>query len=165
MVSEKNRFWVERSTERIRMDYKECEWILRPDTESVELMKEHVKKTFRRKLMTNLGGFSGAFRWINIKAMESRCSFRNRRSQDEAKAAFLDGHDTVGIDCVICALIIACAGGKPVVFLDYIACGKIIRKRIADIVKGVSDGCLQAGCSLIGGETAEMPGFYPEDGI
>ncbi|HUM84113.1 MAG TPA: phosphoribosylformylglycinamidine cyclo-ligase [Lachnospiraceae bacterium] len=148
------------------MDYKSAGVDIEAGYKSVELMKEHVKKTFRPEVMTNLGGFSGAFSMDKYKAMEKPMLVSGTDGVGtKLKLAFLlDRHDTVGIDCVaMCVNDIACAGGEPLFFLDYIACGKNYPERIADIVKGVSDGCLQAGCSLIGGETAEMPGFYPED--
>lgn len=148
------------------MDYKSAGVDIEAGYKSVELMKEHVRKTFRPEVMTGLGGFSGAFSVERYKNMEKPMLVSGTDGVGtKLKIAFLmDRHDTVGIDCVaMCVNDIACAGGEPLFFLDYIACGKNVPEKIADIVKGVSEGCIQAGCSLIGGETAEMPGFYPEE--
>ena len=148
------------------MDYKSAGVDIEARYKSVELMKEHVRKTFRPEVMTGLGGFSGAFSVERYKNMEKPMLVSGTDGVGtKLKIAFLmDRHDTVGIDCVaMCVNDIACAGGEPLFFLDYIACGKNVPEKIADIVKGVSEGCIQAGCSLIGGETAEMPGFYPEE--
>ncbi len=120
------------------MDYKNAGVDIEAGYQSVELIKKHVQQTMRPEVLTNLGGFSGAF------SMEK--------------------HNTIGIDCVaMCVNDIACAGGEPLFFLDYIACGKNFPEKIAEIVSGVSEGCIQSNAALIGGETAEMPGFYPED--
>lgn len=148
------------------MDYKNAGVDIEAGYKSVELMKEHVKKTMRPEVLTNLGGFSGAFSMEKFKDMEKPTLVSGTDGVGtKLKLAFLmDKHDTVGIDCVaMCVNDIACAGGEPLFFLDYIACGKNTPEKIADIVKGVAEGCLQSGAALIGGETAEMPGFYPED--
>ena len=132
----------------------------------MELMKEHVKRTMRPEVLTGLGGFSGAFSMEKYKNMEKPTLVSGTDGVGtKLKLAFLmNKHDTVGIDCVaMCVNDIACAGGEPLFFLDYIACGKNIPERIATIVSGVAEGCRQAGAALIGGETAEMPGFYPVD--
>ena len=133
---------------------------------SVELMKEHIKKTMRPEVLTNIGGFSGAFSMEAFKNMEKPTLVSGTDGVGtKLKLAFImDRHDTVGIDCVaMCVNDIACAGGEPLFFLDYIACGKNVPEKIATIVSGVADGCAQSNAALIGGETAEMPGFYPED--
>lgn len=148
------------------MDYKNAGVDIEAGYRSVELMKQHVASTFRPEMLGGLGGFSGAFSIEKYKAMEKPTLVSGTDGVGtKLKLAFLmDKHDTVGIDCVaMCVNDIACAGGEPLFFLDYIACGKNVPEKIADIVKGVADGCVQAGCSLIGGETAEMPGFYPVD--
>ncbi len=148
------------------MDYKKAGVDIEAGYRSVELMKEHVKKTMRSEVLTNLGGFSGAFSMEKFKDMEKPTLVSGTDGVGtKLKVAFMmDKHDTVGIDCVaMCVNDIACAGGEPLFFLDYIACGKNEPEKIATIVKGVADGCLQSECALIGGETAEMPGFYPED--
>ena len=129
-------------------------------------MKKYVKETMRPEVLGGLGGFSGAFSMESFKNMEKPTLVSGTDGVGtKLKLAFLmDRHDTVGIDCVaMCVNDIACAGGEPLFFLDYIACGKNYPEKIASIVKGVADGCKQAGAALIGGETAEMPGFYPED--
>ena len=133
---------------------------------SVELMKEHVKKTLRPEVLTGLGGFSGAFSMERFKQMEKPTLVSGTDGVGtKLKLAFLmDKHDTIGIDCVaMCINDIACAGGEPLFFLDYIACGKNYPEKIADIVKGVAEGCLQSDAALIGGETAEHPGLMPEE--
>lgn len=148
------------------MDYKKAGVNIEAGYESVELMKEHIKKTMRPEVLTNIGGFSGAFSMAAFKDMEKPTLVSGTDGVGtKLKIAFeLDRHDTVGIDCVaMCVNDIACAGAEPLFFLDYIACGKNKPKRIAEIVKGVADGCAMAGAALIGGETAEMPGFYPID--
>lgn len=148
------------------MDYKKAGVDIEEGYRSVELMKEHIRKTMRPEVLTNIGGFSGAFSMEAFKKMEKPTLVSGTDGVGtKLKLAFLmDKHDTVGIDCVaMCVNDIACAGGEPLFFLDYIACGKNYPEKIADIVKGVADGCAQAGAALIGGETAEMPGFYPED--
>lgn len=148
------------------MDYKNAGVDIEAGYKSVELMKEHIKKTMRPEVLTNIGGFSGAFSMDAFKNMEKPTLVSGTDGVGtKLKLAFImDKHDTVGIDCVaMCVNDIACAGGEPLFFLDYIACGKNYPEKIASIVKGVADGCKQAGAALIGGETAEMPGFYPED--
>ena len=148
------------------MDYKSAGVDIEAGYRSVELMKEHVKKTMRSEVLTNLGGFSGAFSMEKFKQMEKPTLVSGTDGVGtKLKLAFLlDKHDTVGIDCVaMCVNDIACAGGEPLFFLDYIACGKNYPEKIAQIVKGVAEGCIQSDAALIGGETAEMPGFYPED--
>ena len=133
---------------------------------SVELMKQYVKRTMREEVLGGLGGFSGAFSLDKIKKMKDPVLLSGTDGVGtKQKIAFLlDQHDTVGIDCVaMCVNDIACAGGEPLFFLDYIACGKNYPEKIAQIVKGVAEGCIQSDAALIGGETAEMPGFYPED--
>ena len=132
---------------------------------SVELMKEHVKKTMIKGVCSDVGGFGGLFE-LDMTGIEKPVLVSGTDGVGtKLKLAFLlDKHDTVGIDCVaMCVNDIICAGAKPLIFLDYIACGKNFPEKIADIVKGVAEGCVQAGCALIGGETAEMPGFYPID--
>lgn len=133
---------------------------------SVELMKEHVKKTMRPEVLGGLGGFSGAFSLAKIKEMEEPVllSGTDGCGTKVKLAMVMDQHDTIGIDAVaMCVNDIACAGGEPLFFLDYIACGKNQPEKIADIVKSVAEGCLQSEASLIGGETAEHPGLMPED--
>ena len=148
------------------MDYKNAGVDIEAGYKSVELMKEHIKKTMRPEVLTNIGGFSGAFSMEAFKNMEKPTLVSGTDGVGtKLKLAFImDRHDTVGIDCVaMCVNDIACAGGEPLFFLDYIACGKNVPERIATIVSGVADGCAQSNAALIGGETAEMPGFYPED--
>lgn len=148
------------------MDYKKAGVDIEAGYQSVELMKEHVKKTMRPEVLGGLGGFSGAFSIEKFKDMEKPTLVSGTDGVGtKLKLAFLmDKHDTIGIDCVaMCVNDIACAGGEPLFFLDYIACGKNYPQKIATIVKGVAEGCMQSGAALIGGETAEMPGFYPED--
>lgn len=148
------------------MDYKHAGVDIEAGYKSVELMKEHVKKTLRPEVLTGLGGFSGAFSMERFKQMEKPTLVSGTDGVGtKLKLAFLmDKHDTIGIDCVaMCVNDIACAGGEPLFFLDYIACGKNEPEKIAKIVSGVADGCRQADSALIGGETAEMPGFYPID--
>ena len=132
---------------------------------SVELMKEHIKKTVTPGVMSGIGGFGGLFE-LDLNGIENPVLVSGTDGVGtKLKIAFLmNKHDTVGIDCVaMCVNDIICCGAKPLFFLDYIACGKNFPEKIADIVKGVSEGCVQSGAALIGGETAEMPGFYPED--
>ena len=148
------------------MDYKKAGVDIEAGYKSVELMKEHIAKTMRPEVLTNIGGFSGAFSMEKFKDMEKPTLVSGTDGVGtKLKLAFLmDQHDTVGIDCVaMCVNDIACAGGEPLFFLDYIACGKNYPEKIAQIVKGVAAGCEQSDAALIGGETAEMPGFYPED--
>ena len=148
------------------MDYKKAGVDIEAGYKSVELMKEHVKKTMRSEVLGGIGGFSGAFSMDKFKDMEHPTLVSGTDGVGtKLKLAFIMyKHDTVGIDCVaMCVNDIACAGGEPLFFLDYIACGKNYPEKIASIVKGVADGCLQSDAALIGGETAEMPGFYPVD--
>ena len=148
------------------MDYKTSGVDIEAGYKSVELMKEHIKKTMRSEVLTNIGGFSGAFSMEKFKDMEKPTLVSGTDGVGtKLKLAFImDKHDTVGIDCVaMCVNDIACAGGEPLFFLDYIACGKNYPEKIAEIVKGVATGCEMSSAALIGGETAEMPGFYPED--
>ena len=148
------------------MDYKKAGVDIEAGYKSVELMKEHIKKTMRPEVLTNIGGFSGAFSMSAFKDMEKPTLVSGTDGVGtKLKLAFImDKHDTVGIDCVaMCVNDIACAGGEPLFFLDYIACGKNIPEKIATIVSGVAEGCQQSSAALIGGETAEMPGFSPED--
>lgn len=148
------------------MDYKHAGVDIEAGYKSVELMKEHVKKTLRPEVLTRLGGFSGAFSMERFKQMEKPTLVSGTDGVGtKLKLAFLmDKHDTIGIDCVaMCVNDIACAGGEPLFFLDYIACGKNYPEKIADIVKGVAEGCLQSDAALIGGETAEHPGLMPEE--
>lgn len=148
------------------MDYKNAGVDIEAGYKSVELMKEHIKKTMREEVLTNIGGFSGAFSLDRFKDMEHPTLVSGTDGVGtKLKLAFLmDRHDTIGIDCVaMCVNDIACAGGEPLFFLDYIACGKNFPEKIATIVSGVAEGCAQSDAALIGGETAEMPGFYPED--
>lgn len=148
------------------MDYKKSGVDIEAGYKSVELMKEHVKKTMRPEVLGGLGGFSGAFSLDKIKNMENPTLVSGTDGcGTKVKLAFLmDKHDTIGIDCVaMCVNDIACAGGEPLFFLDYIACGKNYPEKIATIVKGVAEGCIQSGAALIGGETAEHPGLMPED--
>ena len=148
------------------LDYKHAGVDIEAGYKSVELMKEHVKKTLRPEVLTGLGGFSGAFSMERFKQMEKPTLVSGTDGVGtKLKLAFLmDKHDTIGIDCVaMCVNDIACAGGEPLFFLDYIACGKNYPEKIADIVKGVAEGCLQSDAALIGGETAEHPGLMPEE--
>ena len=148
------------------MDYKNAGVDIEAGYKSVELMKEHIKQTMRPEVLTNIGGFSGAFSMEKFKEMEKPTLVSGTDGVGtKLKLAFiLDKHDTVGIDCVaMCVNDIACAGGEPLFFLDYIACGKNVPEKIATIVSGVAEGCKQSDAALSGGETAEMPGFYPED--
>lgn len=148
------------------MNYKNAGVDIEAGYKSVELMKKHVQATMRPEVLTNLGGFSGAFSMEKFKTMEKPTLVSGTDGVGtKLKLAFLmDRHDTVGIDCVaMCVNDIACAGGEPLFFLDYIACGKNEPEKIAAIVSGVAEGCKQSGAALIGGETAEMPGFYPEE--
>ena len=148
------------------MDYKHAGVDIEAGYKSVELMKEHVKKTLRPEVLTGLGGFSGAFSMERFKQMEKPTLVSGTDGVGtKLKLAFLmDKHDTIGIDCVaMCVNDIACAGGEPLFFLNYIACGKNYPEKIADIVKGVAEGCLQSDAALIGGETAEHPGLMPEE--
>lgn len=146
------------------MDYKNAGVDIEAGYKSVELMKKHVAQTMRPEVLGGLGGFSGAFSMEAFKSMEKPTLLSGTDGVGtKLKLAFvMDKHDTVGIDCVaMCVNDVACAGGEPLFFLDYIACGKNVPEKIATIVSGVAEGCRQSGCALIGGETAEMPGFYP----
>lgn len=148
------------------MDYKKAGVDIEAGYKSVELMKKYVKETMRPEVMGGLGGFSGAFSLEAVKGMEKPVLLSGTDGVGtKIKLAFLmDKHDTVGIDCVaMCVNDVACAGGEPLFFLDYIACGKNYPEKIAAIVKGVAEGCKQAGAALVGGETAEHPGLMPED--
>ncbi len=145
--------------------YKEAGVDITAGYKAVELMKKHIARTITSGVCSDVGGFGGLFELdltgINKPVLVSGTDGVGTK----LKMAFLtDKHDTVGIDCVaMCVNDVICCGAKPLFFLDYIACGKNIPERIADIVKGVSEGCVQSGAALIGGETAEMPGFYPVD--
>ena len=148
------------------MDYKTAGVDIEAGYESVELMKKYVKETMRPEVLGGIGGFSGAFSLDKIKQMENPTLVSGTDGcGTKVKLAFLmDKHDTIGIDCVaMCVNDIACAGGEPLFFLDYIACGKNYPEKIATIVKGVAEGCKMSDAALIGGETAEHPGLMPED--
>ena len=148
------------------MDYKSAGVDIEAGYKAVDLMKKHIQGTMRSEVLTGIGGFSGAFSLESFKNMEQPTLVSGTDGVGtKLKIAFLmDKHDTIGVDCVaMCVNDIACAGAEPLFFLDYIACGKNEPAKIASIVKGVADGCLMSGAALIGGETAEMPGFYPED--
>ncbi len=148
------------------MDYKKAGVDIEAGYKAVSLMKEHIASTMRPEVLTDIGGFSGAFSMKKFVGMEEPTLVSGTDGVGtKLKLAFLlDKHDTIGIDCVaMCVNDIACAGGEPLFFLDYIACGKNEPEKIAKIVSGVADGCRQADSALIGGETAEMPGFYPVD--
>jgi phosphoribosylformylglycinamidine cyclo-ligase len=148
------------------MDYKKAGVDIEAGYKSVELMKEHVKGTMRPEVLGGLGGFAGAFDMSKIKNMEEPVLLSGTDGcGTKVKLAFvMDKHDTIGIDCVaMCVNDIACSGGEPLFFLDYIACGKNYPEKIATIVSGVAEGCKQAGAALVGGETAEHPGLMPED--
>lgn len=148
------------------MDYKKAGVDIEAGYKAVELMKKHVQGTMRDEVVGGIGGFSGAFSLKGYMGMEEPTLVSGTDGVGtKLKLAFLlDKHDTIGIDCVaMCVNDIACAGGEPLFFLDYIACGKNEPEKIATIVSGVAEGCKQAGAALIGGETAEMPGFYPAD--
>lgn len=148
------------------MDYKTAGVDIEAGYRSVELMKKYVKETMRPEVMGGLGGFSGAFSLDAIKNMEHPVllSGTDGVGTKLKLAMVLDRHDTIGIDCVaMCVNDVACAGGEPLFFLDYIACGKNYPEKIAAIVKGVAEGCKMAGAALVGGETAEHPGMMPED--
>ncbi len=148
------------------MDYKSAGVDIEAGYKAVELMKKYVDETQRSECIGDLGGFSGAFSLKNFMKMKKPTLVSGTDGVGtKLKLAFeMDKHDTVGIDCVaMCVNDIACAGGEPLFFLDYIACGKNEPEKIASIVKGVAEGCKLSGAALIGGETAEMPGFYPEN--
>jgi len=148
------------------MDYKKAGVDIEAGYKSVELMRKHVRETMRPEVLGGLGGFSGAFSLDAIKDMEHPVllSGTDGVGTKLKLAMVLDRHDTIGIDCVaMCVNDVACAGGEPLFFLDYIACGKNYPEKIATIVKGVAEGCKMAGAALVGGETAEHPGMMPED--
>jgi phosphoribosylformylglycinamidine cyclo-ligase len=148
------------------MDYKKAGVDIEAGYQSVELMKQHIAKTMRPEVLGGIGGFSGAFSMAAIKDMEEPTLVSGTDGVGtKLKLAYvLDKHDTIGIDCVaMCVNDIACAGGEPLFFLDYIACGKNYPEKIAQIVSGVAEGCRQCGAALIGGETAEHPGLMPEE--
>ena len=148
------------------MDYKKAGVDIEAGYKSVELMKEHIKKTMRSEVLGEIGGFADAFDLSNIKNMEEPVLLSGTDGcGTKVKLAFLmDKHDTIGIDAVaMCVNDIACSGGEPLFFLDYIACGKNYPEKIAAIVSGVAEGCHQSGAALVGGETAEHPGLMPED--
>ncbi|MBR4965802.1 MAG: phosphoribosylformylglycinamidine cyclo-ligase, partial [Lachnospiraceae bacterium] len=148
------------------MDYKTAGVDIEAGYKSVELMKKHVKETMRPEVLGGLGGFSGAFSMSTIKDMEEPVllSGTDGCGTKVKLAIIMDKHDTIGIDAVaMCVNDVACAGGEPLFFLDYIACGKNVPEKIATIVSGVAEGCKQSGCALIGGETAEHPGMMPEE--
>ena len=148
------------------MDYKTAGVDIEAGYRSVELMKQYVKGTMRPEVLGGIGGFSGAFSLEKIKDMEKPVllSGTDGVGTKIQLAYLMDQHDTVGIDCVaMCVNDVVCAGAEPLFFLDYIACGKNYPEKIAAIVKGVAEGCKQAGAALIGGETAEHPGLMPED--
>ena len=148
------------------MDYKNAGVDIEAGYESVKLMKKFVQKTMRPEVLTDIGGFSGAFALDKFKNMEEPTLVSGTDGVGtKLKLAFIMGkHDTIGIDCVaMCVNDVACAGGEPLFFLDYIACGRNIPEKIATIVKGVAEGCKQSDAALVGGETAEHPGLMPED--
>lgn len=146
-------------------NYKEAGVDVEAGYKAVSLMKSHVKKTMRPEVLTDIGGFGGLFSLENMNYEKPVLVSGTDGVGTKLKIAFImDKHDTVGIDCVaMCVNDVICSGAQPLFFLDYIALGKLVPEKVEQIVKGVSEGCIQAGCSLIGGETAEMPGFYPED--
>lgn len=148
------------------MDYKKAGVDIEAGYRSVELMKKHVKETMRPEVLGGLGGFAGAFSLDSIKKMEEPVllSGTDGCGTKVQLAYIMDKYDTIGIDCVaMCVNDIACSGGEPLFFLDYIACGKNYPEKIATIVSGVAEGCKQSGAALVGGETAEHPGLMPVD--
>jgi phosphoribosylformylglycinamidine cyclo-ligase len=148
------------------IDYKSAGVDIEAGYRSVELIKDFVKSTARPEVIGGLGGFSGAFSLASVREMTEPVLLSGTDGVGtKIKLAFiLDKHDTIGIDCVaMCVNDVACAGGEPLFFLDYIACGKNYPEKIAQIVSGVAEGCVQAGCALIGGETAEHPGLMPDE--
>ena len=160
-IIETIKFWEEKG-----MDYKNAGVDIEAGYKSVELMKQHIAKTMRPEVLGGIGGFSGAFSMNSFKDMEEPTLVSGTDGcGTKVKLAFLmDKHDTIGIDCVaMCVNDVACAGGEPLFFLDYIACGRNIPEKIATIVKGVAEGCKQSDAALVGGETAEHPGLMPED--
>lgn len=146
-------------------NYKEAGVDVHAGYKAVELMKKHIAKTMRREVLTDIGGFGGLFSLENISIKKPVLVSGTDGVGTKLKLAFvLDKHDTVGIDCVaMCVNDVVCSGAQPLFFLDYIATGKLDPFKVESIVKGITDGCIMAGCALIGGETAEMPGFYPEN--
>lgn len=146
-------------------NYKEAGVDVHAGYKAVELMKKHISKTMRPEVLTDIGGFGGLFSVENFNIQKPVLVSGTDGVGTKLKLAFaLDKHDTIGIDCVaMCVNDIVCSGAQPLFFLDYIATGKLDPYKIESIVKGISDGCQMAGCALIGGETAEMPGFYPEN--
>ena len=147
--------------------YKEAGVDVEAGYAAVDLMKKHVEKTMRSEVLGGIGSFGGAFE-LDLEGKNITkpvlVSGTDGVGTKLKLAHLMDKHDTIGIDCVaMCVNDIACSGAEPLFFLDYIACGKNDPKKIESIVKGVADGCVQAGCALVGGETAEMPGFYAED--
>ena len=147
------------------LDYKDAGVDVDAGYQAVKLMREHVQSTFRKEVLTDIGGFGGMFSLGGFQMKEPVLISGTDGVGTKLKVGFItDKHDTVGIDCVaMCVNDIICHGAQPLFFLDYIACGKNVPERIAEIVSGVAEGCRQAGCALIGGETAEMPGFYTEN--
>ena len=148
------------------MDYKNAGVDIEAGYKSVELMKKHIKTTMRPEVLGGIGGFAGAFSLAKIKVMEEPIllSGTDGCGTKVQLAYIMDKHDTIGIDAVaMCVNDIACSGGEPLFFLDYIACGKNYPEKIATIVSGVAEGCNQSGAALVGGETAEHPGLMPED--
>ena len=148
------------------MDYKNAGVDIEAGYKSVELMKKHIKTTMRPEVLGGIGGFAGAFSLAKIKNMEEPIllSGTDGCGTKVQLAYIMDKHDTIGIDAVaMCVNDIACSGGEPLFFLDYIACGKNYPEKIATIVSGVAEGCNQSGAALVGGETAEHPGLMPED--
>ncbi len=146
-------------------NYKDAGVDVEAGYEAVNLMKSHIQKTMRSEVINEIGGFNGAFSLANMNYKHPVLVSGTDGVGTKLKVAFImDKHDTVGVDCVaMCANDVVCSGAQPLFFLDYIALGKLIPEKAEQIVKGISDGCVQAGCALIGGETAEMPGFYPID--
>jgi len=146
-------------------NYKEAGVDVHAGYKAVELMKKHIQKTMRPEVVSDIGGFGGLFSLEGFSFKKPVLVSGTDGVGTKLKLAFiLDKHDTVGVDCVaMCVNDIVCSGAQPLFFLDYIATGKLMPEKIEKIVKGVADGCQMAGCALIGGETAEMPGFYPED--
>lgn len=148
------------------MDYKNAGVDIEAGYKAVELMKDHIAGTMRKEVLSGIGGFSGAFSLKDFKHMDKPTLISGTDGVGtKLKLAFvLDKHDTIGIDCVaMCVNDIICAGAEPLFFLDYIACGKNVPEKMATVVSGIAQGCKESNSSLIGGETAEMPGFYPED--
>lgn len=147
------------------LTYKDAGVDIEAGYESVSLIKNHIKRTFRPEVLTDIGGFGGLFAFDKEKYNQPVLVSGTDGVGTKLKIAFLmNKHDTIGIDCVaMCVNDIICSGAEPLLFLDYIALGKNRPEKVADIVKGVSDGCIMAKCALIGGETAEMPGFYSEE--